>query len=121
MAGCGTKPDTHDHGNGHEHGHDHGASTETGSGRTVKCVKYQKDMPGLDEPPMPGAMGQRLFENVSRDAWKMWTEHQKMLLNEYRLSLLDPKSRTFLREQLEQFFFGEGSALPPDFVAPRTK
>jgi len=55
------------------------------SGRTVKCVKYQKDLPGLDQPPWPGELGQRVFENVSVQAWKLWEDRQKMILNEYRL------------------------------------
>lgn len=109
MSGCGSGPISQT------------SAEESTSTRRVHCVKFQKELPGLDEPPMPGPLGQRLFENVSREGWKLWTEHSKMLINEYRLSLLDPKARTFLREQVEQFFFGEGSALPPDYVAPRAK
>ena len=113
MAGCG---DSKAGGN-----HNHQVAEEPGSGRTVHCVKYQKDLPGLDEAPMPGDLGKRLLEGVSRDAWKLWVEQSKMLINEYRLSLIDPKARLFLKEQCESFFFGEGSALPPDYVAPRAK
>lgn len=114
MSGCGSAG-PHQH---QDHAH---AQEEPGSGRSVRCVKFQKDMPGLDEAPMPGDLGKRIFESVSRDAWKLWVEHSKMLINEYRLSLLDPKARQMLKEQCEAFFFGEGSALPPDYVAPPTK
>ena len=89
--------------------------------RMVKCVKLQREGVGLDRQPFKNDLGKRLYENVSKDAWRMWLEHSKMLINEYRLSLIDPKARTFLKEQCEQFFFGEGSALPPDYVAPPTK
>ena len=116
MSSCGNGPRS-----GHDHDHGHAQAQPEGSGRIVKCVKLQRDLPGLDEPPMKGELGQRLYDGVSRDAWKLWTEHSKMLINEYRLSLIDPKARTFLREQAEQFFFGEGSALPPDYVAPPSK
>jgi Fe-S cluster biosynthesis and repair protein YggX len=116
MSSCGTGP-KHDHGS-HD-GHDHGQA-EPGA-RIVKCVKLQRELPGLDAPPMPGELGQKLMASVSRDGWKLWTEHSKMLINEYRLSLIDPKARTFLKEQCEQFFFGEGSALPPDYQPPPSK
>ena len=111
----------HDHDHDHDHGHDHEHQHEGGGGRIVKCVKLQRELPGLDESPMPGELGKHIYESISKDAWKLWTEHSKMLINEYRLSLIDPKARTFLKEQCEQFFFGEGSALPPDYVAPPTK
>ena len=110
MAGCGDPGP-----------HAHAQTAEESGGRTVKCVKFQKDLPGLDEKPMPGALGDRILESVSKQAWKLWVEHSKMLINEYRLSLIDPKARQFLKEQCEQFFFGEGSALPPDYVAPASK
>ena len=89
--------------------------------RKVNCVKFQKEMAGLDEPPLPGELGQRIFESVSSEAWKMWIEHSKMIINEYRLALIDPKARELLRTECEKFFFGEGSALPPDFVPPPAK
>lgn len=69
---------------------------------------------------MPGEFGKRIFENVSAQGWQMWVEHSKMLVNEYRLSLIDPKARQLLREQCDKFFFGEGSALPPDYVPPKS-
>ena len=111
MAGCGESQ-------AHQHPAEEPGQT---SGRKVTCVKFQKELPGLDAPPLPGELGQRIFAGVSKDAWKLWVEHSKMLINEYRLSLIDPKARQLLKEQCEQFFFGEGSALPPDYVAPRSK
>ncbi len=84
--------------------------------RTVHCVKLDKDAPGLEKAPLPGELGKRIFENVSEEAWGMWLEHQKMLMNEYRIDLSDKSSRQILKQQMEQFFFGDGSKLPPDFV-----
>ena len=87
----------------------------------VKCVKFGKEMPGLDEVPWNGPLGQRVYDSVSQDAWKLWIEHSKMIMNEYRLNPLDPKSHQIMEEQMEQFFFGEGSRLPEGYVAPRAK
>jgi Fe-S cluster biosynthesis and repair protein YggX len=70
---------------------------------------------GLDRPPYPGPLGQRVFENVSKQAWQKWLGHQTMLINEYRLSPIEPKAREFLEKEMEKFFFGEGSEKPPDF------
>ena len=86
--------------------------------RMVKCVKFQKEMPGLDEPPFNNALGQRIFENVSKEAWRLWLEHMKMLVNEYRLNLMDRQSQHLIQQQMEEYFFGEGAALPPDYVPP---
>jgi Fe-S cluster biosynthesis and repair protein YggX len=74
------------------------------------------DAEGLDRPPYPGALGQRIFENVSKQAWQRWLGHQTMLINEYRLVPIEPKARKFLETEMEKFFFGEGSERPPDFV-----
>ena len=82
----------------------------------VFCVKFQREMPGLDEPPFDNELGQRIYDNVSRDAWRMWTEHCKMILNEYRLNPANRQHQELIVQQLEQFFFGEGAALPPDYV-----
>jgi Fe-S cluster biosynthesis and repair protein YggX len=76
--------------------------------RTVQCVLLKKEAPGLDRAPYPGALGQRIFESVSKEAWQRWVGHQTMLLNEYRLSPIDPKARKFLEEEMEKFFFGNG-------------
>ncbi|MCG7867452.1 MAG: oxidative damage protection protein [Candidatus Thiodiazotropha taylori] len=83
--------------------------------RTVECVKLKREAEGLDRQPYPGDLGQRIFDNVSKQAWQEWLRHQTMLINENRLSPVDPKARKFLEEQMEQFFFGEGSELPPDY------
>jgi len=83
--------------------------------RVVHCVKLNREAEGLDRQPYPGELGKRVYENVSKQAWQDWLKHQTMLINEYRLSPVDPKSRKFLEEQMEKFFFGEGSELPPDF------
>ena len=91
-------------------------------GRKVFCVKFQKDMEGLDEIPFEGhPLGQKIYDNVSKEAWKMWVEHMKMLMNEYRLNLGTKEAQEFLLEQMDKYFFGEGAQLPPDFVAPKAK
>ncbi|MEE8237411.1 MAG: oxidative damage protection protein [Gammaproteobacteria bacterium] len=86
-------------------------------GRTVQCVVLGIESEGLDRPPYPGDLGQRIFDNVSKIAWQRWLGHQTMLINEYRLTPIEPKAREFLEREMEQFFFGEGSERPPDFVA----
>lgn len=87
--------------------------------RTVNCAKLRKNAEGLRMQPYPGPLGKRIFDNVSQEAWQMWLKHQTMLINEYRLSPIDPKSRGFLEAEMEKFFFGEGSAKPEGFVAPK--
>ena len=87
----------------------------------VKCVKYGKELPGLDEPPWSGDLGQRIYDNVSQDAWKLWLEHLKMLINEYRLSPATKEAQDIIAAQMEQFFFGEGAKLPPGFVPQQKK
>ena len=89
--------------------------------RMVKCVKFGKEMPGLDRAPWAGELGKKVFENVSKEAWKMWIEYSKMLMNEYRLNPMDPQSHKIMEEQMEQFFFGEGAKLPEGYVAPKAK
>jgi Fe-S cluster biosynthesis and repair protein YggX len=89
--------------------------------RMVMCVKFGRMMPGLDRIPWKGALGKRVYENVSKDAWKLWIEHSKMVMNEFRLNPLDPGSQKIMEEQMEQFFFGEGSKLPEGYIPPRTK
>ena len=84
--------------------------------RTVHCVKLKKDVPGLEKAPLPGELGQRIFTSVSEEAWGMWLEHQKMLMNEYRIDLSDKSARQILKQQCEEFFFGDGSKPPPDFT-----
>ena len=84
--------------------------------RVVHCVKLNREAEGLDRLPYPGELGQRIFDNVSKEAWQQWLRQQTMLLNEYRLSPVDPKARKFLEEQMEKFFFGEGAETPEGYV-----
>lgn len=84
-------------------------------GEMVNCVRLKHEAEGLDRQPYPGELGKRVFENVSKEGWQQWLKHQTMLLNEYRLSPMDPKARAFLEEQMDKFFFGEGAEAPPDF------
>ena len=87
--------------------------------RMVKCVKLGRELPGLDRPSWKGELGQRIYDNVSKEAWRTWVEHSKMLMNEFRLNPLDPNSQKIIAEQMEQYFFGDGSKLPEGFVAPK--
>jgi len=82
-------------------------------------VKLNRDAEGLDRQTYPGELGKRIFDNVSKEAWQQWLRHQTMLINENRLSPVDPKARKFLEQQMEKFFFGEGAELPPDYVPPK--
>ena len=84
--------------------------------RTVTCIKLNREAEGLVAPPYPGELGVRIYENVSKEAWQMWLSHQTMLINEYRLTPYEAKSRVFLEEEMEKFFFGEGSERPKEFV-----
>ena len=84
--------------------------------RTVDCVVLKREAPGLARAPYPGALGQRIYNEVSQEAWSRWVKHQVMLMNEYRLSPVDPKARKFLEAEMEKFFFGPGSAKPAEFV-----
>jgi len=87
--------------------------------RTVKCVKLGREAEGLDRPPYPGELGKRIYLNVSKEAWQQWLRQQTMLINEYRLTPIDPRARKFLEQQMEQFFFGPGSAPPEGYVPPQ--
>jgi len=86
--------------------------------RMVQCVKLGHEAEGLDRPPYPGELGQRIFENVSKEAWQQWLKHQTMLINEYRLVAFEPKARQFLAGEMEKYFFGAGSKAPEGFVDP---
>ena len=85
-------------------------------GDTVNCVILKKEAEGLDKAPYPGELGQRILENVSKEGWKMWMKQQTMLMNEHRLSPIDPKHRKFLEEEMEKFFFGGGSTAPDGYI-----
>jgi Fe-S cluster biosynthesis and repair protein YggX len=86
--------------------------------RTVFCSYLQREAEGLDRPPYPGELGQRIFAGISKEAWSAWVRHQTMLMNEYRLSPIDPNARKFLVEEMEKFLFGGGSHKPEGYVAP---
>ena len=81
--------------------------------RTVQCVVLGREAEGLSRPPYPGPLGLRIYESVSKEAWQKWLGHQTMLINEYRLSPMEPKARQFLETEMEKFFFGGGSEKPP--------
>jgi len=84
----------------------------------VNCVKLGREAEGLDYPPYPGELGKRIFEGVSKEAWRQWLEQQKMLVNENRLSLADPKARKYLAEQMDRHFFGDGADAAQGYVPP---
>lgn len=84
--------------------------------RMVKCVKLNTELPALPFKPFKNELGDRLYNAVSMDAWRMWLEHSKMIINEYRLDLTEKRAHEILLAQCEEFFFGEGSAPPPDYV-----
>jgi len=87
--------------------------------RMVHCIKLQQELEGLDKPPIKGELGQKVFENVSKQAWRMWLEHSKMIVNEYRLDLVSPQGQKIWMDQMEKYFFGEGSAVPAEYVPPK--
>jgi len=82
---------------------------------TVFCIKLQKEGEHLKAPPFPGKLGEQIYQQVCKEAWTQWLGHQTMLINEYRLSLIDPKAREFLRTEMEKYFFGSGSEKPEGF------
>ncbi len=86
----------------------------------VQCIKLGREAEGLERPPYPGELGKRIHAQVSKQAWQDWLRHQTMLINENRLSPMDPKARKFLEEQMEKHFFGEGAAMPEGYVPPKT-
>ena len=83
--------------------------------RMVMCKKLGKQLPGLDAPPWPGELGQRIYENVSAEAWKLWEDRMKMILNEYRLMPWQKEAQDLVAKHMEEFLFGEGQALPPEY------
>jgi Fe-S cluster biosynthesis and repair protein YggX len=85
--------------------------------RIVHCIKLGKDLPGLEDAPWPDDLGDRIWAQVSAEAWQLWLEHQKMLLNEYRLNPASDEGYKTLHDQCEAFFFGGGSEKPPEFKA----
>ena len=83
--------------------------------RTVQCVLLDQELEGLDYAPYPGDLGVRIYANVSKQAWQQWLAHQTMLINEYRLSPIEPQARKYLEGEMEKFFFGGGSDKPDEF------
>jgi len=90
--------------------------------RTVKCVKLGQELPGMVYKPFNNDLGQRIYDNVSQEAWRQWIEASKMIVNEYRLDLTSPQGQKLLMEQAEKFFFGDGSTdKPKEYVPPEAK
>jgi len=87
--------------------------------RTVHCIVLKQEAEGLDYVPYPGELGQRIYENVSKQGWQQWLKHQTMLINEYRLSPIEPKARKFLVVEMEKIYIGEGSQKPNEYVEPK--
>jgi len=87
---------------------------------TVHCAKLDKDLPGLARQPYPGELGKKIFDNISQEAWGQWLKQQTMLINEYRLSMIDPKAQSFLKEEMEKFLFGDGGEMPEGYVPPKS-
>lgn len=86
--------------------------------RMVKCVKLDREAEGLERAPYPGNLGNKILDNVSKEAWNMWLQHQTILINEYRLTPIEPKDRKFLEDEMEKFFFEGGSDRPEEFEEP---
>ena len=89
--------------------------------RMVTCVKFGKQLPGLEKAPWPGELGQRIYDNVSVEAWKLWEERMKMILNEYRLLPFEKEAQDLVAKHMEEFFFGASTAMPPDYTPPKRK
>ena len=86
--------------------------------RTVQCAKLGKELEGLERPPYPGELGQKIYDNISKEAWQLWMKQQTILINEYRLSVIDPKAREFLEDQMQKFLFENEEQTPDSFVPP---
>lgn len=83
--------------------------------RMIDCSKLKIQAEALEKPPFPGALGEKIYQHISKQAWQQWLNHQTMLINEYRLSVIDPQAKTFLMEEMEKFLFGDGSDKPTNF------
>ena len=88
--------------------------------RLVQCVKLKRELPGLDHPPFSGELGERIYQNVSQEAWGMYREHLKMVINEYRLTLGTQEANEMIERHTEDYFFGPGASLPPGYIPPKT-
>lgn len=89
--------------------------------RMVQCVKLGQELPGLEKPPFPGELGQRIYENVSAEAWELWQQQATLIINHYNLNMADPDARKLLREQMEEFFFGQDAQMPEGWTPPGSK
>ena len=87
---------------------------------TVNCIKLGKEAEALERPPVPGELGKRIHQQVSREAWEQWVKYQTMLINENRLNLMDPRARKYLTEQMEKYFFSDGVDQISGYVPPKT-
>lgn len=87
--------------------------------RTVLCVKFGRELPGLTRPPFPGQLGMRIYNEVSQRAWGLWPAQERVLINHYGLSLVDPQSQQVLMQAMDEFFFGEGAQLPDGWTPPQ--
>jgi Fe-S cluster biosynthesis and repair protein YggX len=87
--------------------------------RMVNCIKLGREAEGLDFAPLPGEMGQKIFNSVSKEAWQAWVKHQTMLINENRLNLADSRARQYLAQQMQNYFFGAGADMPQGYVPPQ--
>ncbi|MFN7983962.1 MAG: oxidative damage protection protein [Vicinamibacterales bacterium] len=94
---------------------------DSSSGRTVFCAKLHRELPALDTPPWPGELGQRIYEQVSAEAWRQWEGRMTMILNEYRLMPFQREAQELVQRHMEEFFFGESAALPPGYLPEQPK
>jgi Fe-S cluster protector protein len=86
--------------------------------RMIECSKLKKTASGLNTQPYPGELGKKIFDSISAEAWQQWLDHQTMLINEHRLSMLEASARQFLKTEMENFLFGDGSQKPAGYVPP---
>jgi Fe-S cluster biosynthesis and repair protein YggX len=87
----------------------------------VNCVKLGRELPGLDKPPFPGSLGQRIYEHISREAYNLWPAQATVIINHYGLSLGDPNAQKILMQQMEEFFFGENARMPEGWTPPTAR
>jgi Fe-S cluster biosynthesis and repair protein YggX len=99
-------------GAGYNDGRANASKKGTVMARMVNCVKLGRELPGLEKPPYPGELGQRIYDNVSAQAWDLWMRQAVLIINHYGLSMVDPQAQELLMQQAEQFFFGEGARMP---------
>ena len=86
--------------------------------KKILCTYFKDEREVMDRVPYPGELGEKIYNEISKEAWQLWLEHQTMLINENRLSMVDPEARRYLNEELQKFFFGEGSTKPKEYIPP---